>query len=69
GVSEKNESGTLRTPQEIANKIQDMVKQSEKTKVPEPRIPVNMAEMNHPAQLAFLSSEVEATLILNEVTS
>jgi predicted phage baseplate assembly protein len=65
GVSEKNDTGALRTPQEISDMIQNMLE--EQKDKPKSRIPVNLATKNHPAQLAFLTPYVEATLILNEV--
>ncbi len=72
GVSEKNETGTLRTPKEIAGEVQRMIAKS-KTTGPTPRVKVNLAEavngVVRPAQLAFLTPDVEATLILNEVKS
>jgi copper chaperone CopZ len=65
GVSEKNETGALRTPKEIAETIQSMIEeQADKLSS---RIRVNLASKDHPAQLAFLTPDVEATLILNEV--
>lgn len=65
GVSEKNETGALRTPQEIADMIQAMIEEQEEK--PWSRIRVDLATKNRPAQLAFLTPDVEATLILNEV--
>lgn len=65
GVSEKNDAGALRTPQEIAEMIQTMIE--EQKDKPQSRIRVNLATKNRPAQLAFLTPDVEATLILNEV--
>jgi predicted phage baseplate assembly protein len=65
GVSEKNETGALRTPKEIAEMIQSMIE--EQADKPNSRIRVNLATKDHPAQIAFLTPDVEATLILNEV--
>jgi hypothetical protein len=72
GVSEKGEAGEIRTPYEIAEEVQQMIANQEKA--PEPRIQVDMASVMkdgtiRPAQLAFLTPDVEATLILNEVKS
>jgi PKD repeat protein len=71
GVSEKDEAGEIRTPDEIAEEVQQMIENQKET--PEPRIQVKMARVEdgtiHPAQLAFLTPDVEATLILNEVRS
>jgi hypothetical protein len=71
GVSEKDEAGEIRTPDEIAEEVQQMIENQKET--PEPRIQVKMARVKdstiHPAQLAFLTPDVEATLILNEVKS
>ena len=39
----------------------------EQANKPKSRIRVNLAAKNRPAQLAFLTPDVEATLILNEV--
>jgi hypothetical protein len=72
GVSEKDEAGAFRTPDEIAEEVQQMIEKQKKA--PEPRIQVDMAGVRRdgtirPAQLAFLTPDVEATLILNEVKS
>lgn len=66
GISEKDDSGAIRTPQEIVTYIQELVDDSEKHG-PMPRIPVGLAAPGHSAQLAFLSPDVDGTLILNEV--
>jgi hypothetical protein len=65
GVSERNETGALRTPQEIADRVQAMIE--EQREKPKSRIRVDLATKNRPSQLAFLTPDVEATLILNEV--
>jgi hypothetical protein len=71
GVSEKiadSQKGVrrLRTPAEIADEVQSIVSQG-----PEHRVSVNLADFEgrelRPAQLAYLSPLVPATLILNEV--
>jgi predicted phage baseplate assembly protein len=71
GVSEKDETGALRTPKEIADEVQRMIKSQEKG--PKPRVPVSLATVKdgiiRPAQLAYLTPDVEATCILNEVKS
>ena len=60
----------LRTPAEIAKEIQTIVKESS-SKGPAHRVSVNLADFEgqvlRPAQLAYLSPLVPATLILNEV--
>jgi hypothetical protein len=66
GISERNKSGELRTPAEIAEYVQKLVDDSHKNG-PLPRVGVTMATEKHPAQLAFLLPDVEGTLILNEV--
>jgi len=69
GVSEKDETGKLRTPKEIADEVQQMIKSQQER--PKPRVLVNLDSVKDgvicPAQLAFLTPDVEATLILNEV--
>jgi len=79
GIPEKtedeNNSGTRRllTPDEIAAKITGTLTDAQGNPLKEPlsRVIVNLAategNMIRPAQLAILSPEVEATLILNEV--
>ncbi|SFE86105.1 putative baseplate assembly protein [Nitrosomonas sp. Nm166] len=69
GIPEKKvESGVrqLLTPAEIANEVKEIVKQG-----PQHRISVNLAgyekQVLHPAQLAYFTPLVPATLILNEV--
>lgn len=66
GISERNASGELRTPAEIAKYVQDLVDDSHNNG-PLPRVGVTMATDKHAAQLAFLLPDVEGTLILNEV--
>ena len=74
GISEKRPDSTggrrLRTPDEIAKEIQTIVKESS-SKGPAHRVSVNLADFEgqvlRPAQLAYLSPLVPATLILNEV--
>jgi predicted phage baseplate assembly protein len=71
GVSEKDEAGPLRTPKEIADEVQRMIESQQKG--PKPRVPVNLDSVKdgiiRAAQLAFLTPDVEATCILNEVKS
>jgi predicted phage baseplate assembly protein len=66
GISERMEDGTLRTPEQIAKDVQKMVDDSE-ANGPISRVRANLAEGGRPAQLAFLSPDIQATLILNEV--
>jgi len=67
GVAEKIVDGNtrrLQTPQEILSAIRAL-------QTPAPRVPVNLAEFEdgviHPAQLAYLTPEVPATLVLNQI--
>lgn len=69
GVPEKTvdlASGTrrLQTPQEILKAVQDL-------NAPAPRVAVSLADLEkgviHPAQQAYLTPEVPATLILNQI--
>jgi hypothetical protein len=61
----------LRTPAEIAEEVQAIVARSASPQGPPHRVPVNLADFEgrvlRPAQLAYLSPLVPATLILNEV--
>lgn len=75
GVAERDANGQLLTPEAISASVLHPIpdpKDKEKT-LPEPlsRLSVNMAGVTNdvirPAQLAFLTPDVEATLILNEV--
>ena len=75
GVSEKKvELGERRllTPEEIAKEVQDLVDASKAKGRPEPRLKVNLADFEQgilrPAQLAFMTPDVPATLILNQIT-
>lgn len=72
GVSENDDTGALRTPEEIAGDVQQMIAKSER-QGPAQRVKVNMAQTIkgaiRPAQLAFLTPNVEATLVLKEVKS
>jgi hypothetical protein len=73
GVSEKRADSTgarrLRTPAEIADEVQVIVELSG-SQGPEHRVGVNLADFEgqdlRPAQLAYLSPLLPATLILNE---
>ena len=71
GVPEKTvEAGERRllTPEEISAEVQKLVGKER----PESRLPVNLAALKNsmirPAQLAFLTPDVPATLILNQIT-
>ena len=71
GVPEKTvEAGERRllTPEEISAEVQKLVAKER----PESRLPVNLAALKNsmirPAQLAFLTPDVPATLILNQIT-
>jgi len=75
GVAEKiadsgSQARRLRTPAEIAEEVQTIVEQSS-SEGPAHRVSVNLADFEdqalRPAQLAYLSPLVPATLILNEV--
>ncbi len=65
GVAEKNDDGTVRTPQEILDAAQTIVNRRE----PEQRVQVNLPELSgdaiRPAQLAYLTPDAPDTLILN----
>jgi len=76
GVAEKiadAHTGTrrLRTPAEIAEEVQAIVVRSAPPQGPTHRVSVNLGDFEgqelRPAQLAYLSPLVPATLILNEV--
>lgn len=62
----------LLTPEEISRAVQDFVNASQETGRPEPRLTVKPATPEEgtirPAQLAFLTPDVPATLILNQIT-
>lgn len=72
GQNVKVKKRLLLTPQEIAEETNKLVVKSIKTQRPETRIQVNLADFEEkvlrPAQLAFLTPEVPATLILNQIT-
>jgi baseplate J-like protein len=59
----------LLTPEEITDKVRKLVEESQLR--PKHRVPVNLAGYEggviRPAQIAFLSSDVSATLILNQI--
>ncbi|HWO02693.1 MAG TPA: putative baseplate assembly protein [Blastocatellia bacterium] len=68
GLAEKNEDGTVRTPNELIEEAQLIVQQGK----PDQRVIVNLPELPksgdgaiRPAQLAYLAPEVPDTLILN----
>ena len=67
GVAEKNDDGTLRTPNELIAAAQEIFTKSK----PDQRVPVNLPELPkssgeiRPAQLACLVPEIPDTLILN----
>jgi len=74
GIPEKKLDQSVRrllTPEEISAEVQILVQASEATGRPGPRLTVNLAaregEMIRPAQLAFLTPDVPATLILNQI--
>ena len=56
------------TPEEIATQVEDLVSQSKTTGKPEPHIEVKLAGFDQgtlrPAELAFLSPDLPATLVL-----
>jgi hypothetical protein len=75
GIPEKKaEEGERRllTPEEISGEVEDLVNASLEKKRPDSRLKVNLADYEEgtirPAQIAFLSSDVPATLILNQIT-
>lgn len=59
------------TPEEIAGEVEDLVKTSQEKRGPRSRLKVNLADYEEgiirPAQLAFLTPDVPATLILNQI--
>lgn len=61
----------LLTPDEITGKVKELI-DSTKMTGPPPRLRVNLADFEmgaiRPAQLAFLTPDVPATLILNQIT-
>lgn len=75
GVPEKDPDGQLLTPEAISISVLQPIPDPKNNKMtlPEPlsRLAVNMAgvtkDVIRPAQLAYLTPDVEATLILNEV--
>ncbi len=76
GVPEKqpdeSELGKRRllTPNEITDRVQALIGTPEDVKGPEPRLQVNLADVEkglRPAQLAFLTPDVPETLILNRI--
>ena len=73
GIPEKqvdeSESGKRRllTPDEIAEHVQALIDTTREKNQPEPRLRVNQANSEHPAQLAFLTPDVPDTLILNQI--
>ncbi|HHS83507.1 MAG TPA: putative baseplate assembly protein, partial [Gammaproteobacteria bacterium] len=73
GIPEKqvdeSESGKRRllTPDEIAEHVQALIDTTREKNRPEPRLRVNQANSEHPAQLAFLTPDVPDTLILNQI--
>jgi baseplate J-like protein len=70
----KAEAGERRllTPEEISRQVQKLVEASKAEGRPESRLRVNQAALEEgtirPAQLAFLTPAVPATLILNQIT-
>ena len=68
GIAERNDDGTLRTPNELTEAARLVVSKTP----PAPRVRVNLPELPQafagdirPAQLAYLVPEVPDTLILN----
>jgi hypothetical protein len=77
GIPEKQadefDSGNRRllTPDEIAARVQALIDTSQEKNRPEPRLRVNLADVEQgvirPAQLAFITPDVPAALILNQI--
>lgn len=68
GVAERNEDGTVRTPNELTGAAQDIVtagKPDQRVRVNLPELPQSSDGVIRPAQLAYLVPEVPDTLILN----
>jgi copper chaperone CopZ len=72
GIAERNEDGSVRTPNELIKAAQDVAKKDK----PDQRVRVNLPEFPEkndgrirPAQLAYLVPEVPDTLILNLIES
>ena len=59
------------TPEEITQRVKQIDEESKERRWPSPRVSVNLADFEQgairPAQLAFLTPEVPATLILNGI--
>ena len=64
GVAEKNDDGTVRTPKQLLDATQKVIRDKLN-----PRVRVNLPQLNgtviRPAQLAYLAADVQDTLILN----
>ena len=68
GVAERNEDGTVRTPNELTDAAQEIstaVKPDQRVRVNLPELPKSSDGVIRPAQLAYLVPEVPDTLILN----
>lgn len=64
GVAEKNDDGTVRTPQQLLDAARNVLREKLNQ-----RVRVNLPQLNNPvirpAQLAYLAADVQDTLILN----
>jgi predicted phage baseplate assembly protein len=74
GIPEKKmDAGERRllTPEEISQEVQRLVTEAQVSRRPKPRLTVNLADPEEgtirPAQLAFLTRDIPATLILNQI--
>jgi copper chaperone CopZ len=70
GIAERNDDGTLRTPNELidaAQVIATQVAPDRRVAVDLPTIPKNSNDSIHPAQIAYLVPEIPDTLILNVI--
>jgi hypothetical protein len=68
GVAERNDDGTVRTPNELTDAAQLIVtagKPDQRVRVNLPELPRTADDVIRPAQLAYLVPEVPDTLILN----
>ena len=71
-VADANGQRRLLSPEEIVERVAELVRQSTERGRPLSRIPVNLTDLEHgiirPAQLAYLAPAVPDTLILTELT-
>ncbi|HEV2830115.1 MAG TPA: putative baseplate assembly protein [Pyrinomonadaceae bacterium] len=68
GIADRNADGSVRTPNELIEASQLIVKQSkpdQRVVVDLPRLPETSTDLIRPAQLAYLVPEVPDTLIIN----